>query len=160
MSSIILRHPSNHGSPLFGDSWLWSWDPARTLSAWISGEPRSAGEEVAAFVPRFDVKESKSEYVLSADLPGVKPEDVAISLDGNQLKISGSREEGHKEETDRTCLTERSYGSFSRLFTLPEGVDGGQVRATLRDGVLNVAVPKKPEAQPRTIPVNVNQGKD
>jgi HSP20 family protein len=114
---------------------------------------------MATFVPRFDVKESKSEYVLSADLPGVKPAAVEISLDGNQLKISGSREESHKAETDRTCLTERSYGSFSRLFTLPEGVDGGQVHATLRDGVLTVAVPKKPEAQPRTIPINAGEAK-
>ena len=160
MSSIILRHPSNHVSPLFGDSWLWSWDPARTLSALLASEPQSAGEEMATFVPRFDVKESKSEYVLSADLPGVKPDAVEISLDGDQLKISGSRAEDHKEETDRTCLTERSYGSFSRLFTLPVGVDGGQVHATLRDGVLTVAVPKKPEAQPRTIPVSVSEGKD
>jgi HSP20 family protein len=163
MSSIILRHPANHLSPSFSDSWLWSWDPTRTLGAWLSGEPQSAGEDVAAheaaFAPRFDVRESKTEYVLYADLPGVKPEAVEISLDGSQLKISGSREESHKEKTDRTYLTERSYGSFSRLFTLPEGVDGGQVHATLSDGVLTVAVPTKPEAQPRKIPVNASEGK-
>ena len=164
MASIILRNSSNDLSPAFGDSWRWSWDPLRTLSAWMSADLSPAGEEAAesgvAFAPRFDVKESKGEYVLSADLPGVKPEAVAVALDRNQLKISGQREESRKEENDRTFLSECSYGSFSRLFTLPEGVDGGQVHASLRDGVLTVVVPKKPEAQPRTIPVSVSKGKE
>ena len=157
MASIILRN-SNGLSPAFGDSWRWSWDPLRTLSGWMSADAWPTSEEAAAnevdFAPRFDVKESKGEYVLSADLPGVKPEAVAIALDRNQLKISGRRETQHKEETDKTFLSEVSYGSFSRMFTLPEGVDGGQVHASLRDGVLTVTVPKKPESQPRTIPVN------
>jgi HSP20 family protein len=124
----------------------------------MAAEAWPTSEEAAAngvdFAPRFDVKESKGEYVLSADLPGVKPEAVAIALDRNQLKISGRREAQRKEESDKTFLSECSYGSFSRLFTLPEGVEGGQVHASLRDGVLTVTVPKKPESQPRSIPVN------
>jgi HSP20 family protein len=160
MASIILRNSSNCLSPAYGDSWRWSWDPLAALGAWMAAESRPDGEQAApgevAFAPRFDVKEGKGEYVLSADLPGVKPEAVAIALDRNQLKISGRREESHKEEADRTFLSECSYGSFSRLFTLPDGVDGGQVRASLRDGVLTVTVPKKPEVQPRTIPVTVS----
>jgi HSP20 family protein len=159
MASIILRSSSNCLSPTFGDSWRWSWDPLRNLSAWLSTDARPAVDGAATseadFAPDFDVKESKGEYVLSADLPGVKPEAVEIALDQNRLKISGRREQSHKEETDRTYLSEISYGSFSRVFTLPEGVDGGQVHASLHDGVLTVVVPKKPEIQPRTIPVNV-----
>ena len=158
MASIILRNTSNCPSPAFADSWRWSWDPLRTLSGWMSADSWPTSEGSAAnevdFAPRFDVKESKGEYVLSADLPGVKPEAVEIALDRSQLKISGRREASRKEETDKTFLAECSYGSFSRLFTLPEGVDGGQVHASLRDGVLTVTVPKKPESQPRTIPVN------
>jgi len=158
MASIILRN-SNCLSPTLGDSWRWSWDPLRTLSGWMAADAFPTSEGAAAanevdFAPRFDVKEGKGEYVLSADLPGVKPEAVEIALDRNQLKISGRREQSRKEETDKTFLSEVSYGSFSRLFTLPEGVDGGQVQASLRDGVLTVTVPKKPESQPRTIPVN------
>lgn len=161
MASIILRNSSNYVSPTFGDSWRWSWDPLRTLSAWMSADAGSASDGDGAadsgvdFAPRFDVKESKGEYVLSADLPGVKPEAVEIALDRDRLRIAGRREQSKKEETDRTFLSEVSYGSFSRVFTLPEGVDGGQVHASLRDGVLTVVVPKKPEVQPRTIPVSV-----
>jgi len=159
MASIILRNSSNCLSPAYGDAWRWSWDPLRTLGAWMSAEHSPGNESAAdseiAFTPRFDVKEGKGEYVLSADLPGVKPEAVAIALDRNLLKISGRREASRKEETDKTYFSEVSYGSFSRQFTLPEGADGGQVHATLRDGVLTVVVPKKPESQPRTIPVNV-----
>jgi HSP20 family protein len=158
MASIILRNSSTCHSPTLGDSWRWSWDPLRTLSGWMTAEAWPTSEGATAndvdFAPRFDVKESKGEYVLSADLPGVKPEAVAIALDRSQLKISGRREAQHKDESDKTFLTECSYGSFSRLFTLPEGVDGAQVHATLRDGVLTVTVPKKPESQPRSIPVN------
>ncbi len=162
MASIILRNSSNGLSP--GDSWRWSWDPWRTLNAWMSADPwpvsEGNAETEAAFAPRFDVKESKGEYVLSADLPGVKSGDTEISLERNRLKISGHREQSHKEEDDKTFLSECRYGSFSRVFTLPEGVDGGQVHASLHDGVLTVVVPKKPETQPRTIPVSVSAGKD
>jgi HSP20 family protein len=159
MASIILRNSSNCLSPAYGDAWRWSWDPLRTLGACLSAEHANeraqASDSEAAFTPRFDVKEGKGEYVLSADLPGVKPEAVEIALDRNRLKTSGRREAHTKEETDKTFFSEVSYGSFSRQFTLPEGVDGGQVHASLRDGVLTVIVPKKPESQPRTIPVTV-----
>jgi len=159
MATILLRNSGNGLFPAFGDYWRWSWDPLRTLSDGVPADPRPANEAPAAaelaFAPRFDVKENKGEYVLSADLPGVKSEAVDIALDRNQLKISGRREKARKEEGERAFLSECSYGAFSRVFTLPEGVDGGQVRANLRDGVLTVVVPKKPETQPRTIPVTV-----
>jgi HSP20 family protein len=163
MASIILHNPSLGISHLPTDSWLWSWDPFRALNAWMSAEPRAANDasatEEAAFAPRFDVKEDKGEYVLSADLPGVKSEAVEISLDGDRLRVSGHREAVHKVETQRTFLSECSYGSFSRQFTLPEGVDAERVSASLKDGVLTLVLPKKPEAQPRKIAVNASETK-
>jgi HSP20 family protein len=129
----------------------------------MSAEPWAANDgaatEEAAFAPRFDVKEDKGEYLLSADLPGVKPEAVEISLDGDRLRVAGHREAVRKEETQRTFLSECSYGSFSRLFTLPGGVDAERVSASLKDGVLTLVLPKKPEAQPRKIAVNASEAK-
>ncbi|MBN2574366.1 MAG: Hsp20/alpha crystallin family protein [Deltaproteobacteria bacterium] len=141
MKKIVLRNPDY-------------WDPFGTLAAWLSEEPRPANDPV--FAPRFDVKEDPGAYVLSADLPGVKREDIAVSLDGDHLKISGHRESSHKSESERTRLSEIRYGSFSREFRLPETVDGEQVKADLKDGVLTLVLPKKPEAQPRKIAVNAS----
>jgi HSP20 family protein len=74
-----------------------------------------------------------------------------ISLTGNRLTIAGSRTEEETEEGAAYYARERTYGSFSRAFTLPEGIDGNQVQADLKGGVLTVAVPKTPEVQPRRI---------
>jgi len=124
---------------------LMRWDPFREMSR------RMLGEETAAFVPTFDVKETKDSFVFRADLPGVKDSDVDISLTGNRLTISGRRQEENKEEGEQFYAYERSYGSFSRSFTLPEGIDAEHVQADLKDGVLNVVLPKKPEVQPKRI---------
>jgi HSP20 family protein len=99
------------------------------------------------------VKETKDAYVFKADLPGIREEDLDISLTGNRLTVSGKREEEKREEDDRFYAYERSYGSFSRSFTLPEGIDVEHAQADLNDGVLTVSVPKKPEVKPKKIEV-------
>jgi HSP20 family protein len=139
MTSIVLSNPVY-------------WDPFRTLAAWLGAEPRAASEPV--FAPRFDVEEDKGQYVVTADLPGVKPEALAVAIEGDRLKVSGRRESNHKEASEQTCVSEISYGSFAREFTLPENVDGEHVTAGLKDGVLTLVLPKKPEAQPRKITVS------
>jgi len=121
-------------------------DPFRELSRGFLGEP-------GGFVPSFEVKETKDSFTFKADLPGLKEDDIEVSLSGNILTISGQRQEEKKDEGDQYYAYERSYGSFSRSFTLPEGVDVDQVRAELKDGVLNVVVPKRPEVQPKKIPL-------
>jgi HSP20 family protein len=97
---------------------------------------------------QIDVKETKDAYLFTADLPGVKESDLELSLTGNRLTISGTREEEH----------ERSYGSFSRTFTLPDGVDPEHVGAELKDGVLRVNIPKKPEMKPKKIELKLGSG--
>ena len=124
---------------------LLRWDPFREMSR------RLGGDDLTGFVPNFDVKETKEAYVFKADLPGVKESDIEISVTGNRLAVSGQRQEEKRDEGDQYYAYERSYGSFSRSFTLPEGVDVDQVRAELKDGVLNVVVPKRPEVQPKKI---------
>jgi HSP20 family protein len=128
---------------------LMRWDPFAEMM------PSATG---AAFVPSFDVKETKDAYVFTADLPGVKESDLELSLTGNRLTISGKREEETKQQDDRWYTFERSYGAFSRSFTLPEGVDADNVEAQLKDGVLRVSVPKKPEAKPRKIELKLGSG--
>ena len=105
------------------------------------------------FTARFDVKETKDAYVIKADLPGVKEDDLEVSLNGSMLTIRGKREEERKEEGDNYYAIERSSGSFTRSFTLPESSDGDNVSADLKDGVLEVRLPKKAEAQPRKISI-------
>lgn len=116
-------------------------------------------QEGFALVPEFDVKETKDAYVFKADLPGVKEEDVDISITGQQLSISGEREEEKREEGERYFAYERSHGSFSRSFTVPEGVDAEHVNAEMKDGVLTLVVPKKPEVQARRIKLGSGEAK-
>jgi HSP20 family protein len=156
MANIIRRYP---GQEVAQGSGAWDpfravrdafrWDPFREIEAALGTEYRGAG----SFAPTFDVKETKDAYVFRADLPGVKEEDLEISLTGNRLAISGHREQESREQGETYYATERTYGAFTRAFTLPEGVDGENVRAELKNGVLHVNVPKKPEVQPRRISV-------
>lgn len=127
---------------------MMRWDPLRDSDAWVAP---FGGADV--FSPRFDVKETRDGYLFRADLPGVKDEDVEISMTGNRLVVSGKREQERHEEGDRYFAAECSYGSFSRAFTLPDGCDAEHVSAELKDGVLRINVPKKPEVQPRRITV-------
>jgi HSP20 family protein len=126
---------------------LMRWDPFREA---FSSLP-SMG--VPTFTPRFEVKESKDAYIFKADLPGVAEKDLDITLTGNLLTVSGKREHEKRDERERYYAYERSYGEFSRSFTLPEGVDTEHVDGELKDGVLMLTLPKTPEHQPRKIAV-------
>jgi HSP20 family protein len=106
-----------------------------------------------AFVPKFEVKESPDAYIFKADMPGVKESDLEIAVTGNRVTISGRREEEERREDETLYAYERAYGGFSRTFTLPEGADIDNIRAELRDGVLHLAIPKKPEVQPKKVPL-------
>lgn len=124
---------------------LMRWDPFTELGAPSMRE--------LPFVPSFEVKETRDAYVFKADLPGIREDDLEIHLTGNRLTVSGRREEEKREEEDRFYAYERSYGTFSRSFTLPEGVDPDHSEADLSSGVLTVNIPKLPEVKPRKIEV-------
>ncbi len=130
---------------------LMGFDPFEQVGRMVGG-----GERSLSFVPAFEVKETKDAYIFKADLPGVKEDDLDITLTGDRLTISGKRETEKQEESDRFYAYERSYGSFSRSFTLPEGVDVNQCNADLKDGVLHLRLPKLPEVQPKRIQVGTN----
>ncbi|ATB35296.1 heat-shock protein Hsp20 [Cystobacter fuscus] len=150
--SLIRRNNSDRGlvqnrgvDPFEVMRDLLQWDPFRELPRGV------AGGAVTGFLPSFEVKETKDSYVFKADLPGVKQEDLNISLTGNRLTLSGQRNEEKRDEGETHYVHERGFGSFSRSFSLPEGIDAEHVQAELKDGVLNVVVPKKPEVQPKRI---------
>jgi HSP20 family protein len=132
---------------------LMGFDPFEQMGRMVSG----GGEQAWNFVPAFEVKETKDAYIFKADLPGVKESDLDITLTGDRLTVSGKRETEQQEESDRFYAYERSYGTFSRSFTLPEGVDANHCNAELKDGVLNLRLPKLPEVQPKRIQVGTSE---
>jgi HSP20 family protein len=132
------------------------WDPLRMMRQLARFDPFADLEPVATLEPRvfspaFDVRETKDAYIFQADLPGVREQDLEISLTGNRLTVSGKREEEERHEDERYFSYERSYGAFTRSFTLPEGCDPDRVTAQLKDGELLLTVPKRPEVQSKKI---------
>jgi HSP20 family protein len=125
---------------------LMGWDPFREMTAF----PLTASTN---FVPAFEVKETREGYTFKADVPGVREQDIDITITGNRLTISGKRESDKVEQSDTYYAAERNYGSFFRTFTLPDGIDTNSVHAELREGVLNLAVRKMPEALPKHIAI-------
>ena len=136
------------------------WEPFRTMREMLRWDP--FGEmaptwptfETPEFMPSFEVKETKEGYVFTADLPGVEEKNLEVKTTENRLTISGKRESEKTEQGDTYYTTERSYGSFSRVFTLPTGANLENIHAELKSGVLTVTVPKKPEAQPKKVSVS------
>ena len=105
------------------------------------------------WVPRVDVKEEPGRFVLYADLPGIDPDEIEVSMDKGILTIKGERQTETTEQTDRYSRVERRYGSFHRRFALPDSADPEGIQAHGRNGVLEIASPKRPEASPRRIQV-------
>lgn len=140
-----------------------TWEPGRMLRNVLTWDPFQIMAPFPAFgaidrtsfefAPAFEVKETPAEYVFRADVPGVAEKDLEVTFTGNRLTVSGRREAEHKERSDTFYAYERTFGSFTRSFTLPEGADAANARADLKDGVLSLAVPKKPEVMPKKIEI-------
>ncbi|WP_376695915.1 Hsp20/alpha crystallin family protein [Wenzhouxiangella sp. EGI_FJ10305] len=105
-----------------------------------------------SWAPAVDLKENKKGYVVHADIPGVEPKDIDVTLEKGILTIRGSRKEEHREEGDDFHRVERFSGSFSRQFSLPDAADDG-VEAKMKDGVLEIHVPKSEKAVARKIEI-------
>jgi len=120
------------------------------------GNGAASSAATADWIPPADVEEYADRFVLKLDVPGVNLSGVDITLDKGVLAISGVREkEATSKEVERS-RTERPNGRFHRRFTLPDTADTGGVRASGRDGVLEVVIPKQPKAQPRRIEVSAH----
>jgi HSP20 family protein len=118
-----------------------------------SDEPESAG---VAWAPRVDIHEAKDKFVVEAEVPGVKKDDIKLSVHDDRLSIEGERKYEHEEHEDCDChRQERFYGKFHRSFTLPTAVDATKIVAKYNDGVLNIELPKKEAALPKEIEISV-----
>jgi HSP20 family protein len=150
MPNIVRRNENQN---------VGTWDPFRLMREMMQWDPFRAFDEMgggstfSTFNPQFEVKENADGIYIHADLPGIDEKDLEISMTGNRLTISGKRESEQKEENTTYYTYERSYGTFSRSFTLPEGVDSEHVGAELKNGVLTLHLPKKPELKPRKISI-------
>ena len=109
-------------------------------------------------IPRLDVSETEKEITISAELPGMEPEDIHISLDRNALTISGEKRAEKEEKGERYYRVERSYGSFNRSIPLPKEVDANKIDATFKRGVLRVKLPKSKTAQEESKRITINSG--
>lgn len=112
-------------------------------------------EEKFAFAPPFEVKETKEGYTFKADVPGVTEKELEVTIDGNRLLVTGKREAEREEKDETFFVYERSFGKFTRAFTLPDGADFEHITSRLDGGVLTIVVPKKPEVMPKKIAVKV-----
>jgi HSP20 family protein len=140
----------------YGDDDLWSTSGARRGGAATGstfgrrGEQqslqRSGGAGLAQWAPQMELYQRGNELVLSADLPGIKPDDVHIDLEDGVLTVSGERRHSEEDRQEGFYRSERSYGSFARSIALPEGVDEDRVNARFENGVLEVTIPM-PEQQ-------------
>jgi HSP20 family protein len=114
---------------------------------------QESGSITSSWYPACDVFEDKDAVKIVAELPGVKPEQVKLSLENNVLTIRGEKTQEAEERTERVHRYERSYGTFERAFVLPSTVDGDKISAQYQNGVLTILVPKVERARPREIPV-------
>ena len=146
--NLAPAQPTREADPFRTMRDLLRWDPFRQMTPSFELD---AGD---AFAPAFEVKETKDSYLFTADVPGVKDNDLEVTLTGNRLTIGGHRASEKEEKGDTYYSCERKYGAFSRAYTLPDGIDAEHLRAELKAGVLTIAVPKKPESQPKKIAVN------
>ena len=107
------------------------------------------------WTPQLDVYEDENNIIVNVDVPGMKPEDIDISVSGNALSIRGEKKQEEKKEGKDYYRMERAYGSFSRTVELPSTVDTKKINATYKDGVLEVVLPKVEEAKPQKIKIKV-----
>lgn len=141
------------------------WDPFRDLSilqermnrvfedaavrGWKSDEPSAT----TSWSPAVDIYETDSEIMVQAELPGIDRKDIALQLENNVLTLKGDRRFEKETNQENYHRIERSYGGFSRAFTIPTIVDEDKIRADYRDGILKIALPKKEQVKTKQIKI-------
>lgn len=138
---VPTRNFTPFASSLFDNFWSDNWavpSRERVETAWR---------------PAVDIKETEENFLIRADVPGVDPKDIELTVENNVLTIKGERHSEHTSEEDGCHRTERFVGSFERKFTLPDTVDAEQISANGKNGVLEVRLPKRAASQPKRITI-------
>jgi HSP20 family protein len=142
------------------------WDPLRDLLSiqdrmnrlfeqTLSRSRTEGGISASTWAPAVDIYETPETIVMKADLPGLTREDIEIEIHDNTLTIKGERRFAKDVQQENYLRVERAYGPFERSFTLPTGVRQEEIRASFRDGVLELLLPKAEEAKPKKIAIDV-----
>jgi HSP20 family protein len=173
----LVQGRDQAGSPFFAvpqskeppmNKQIVQWNPFQELeqmhnrlTSLIEGRQNGPGNSRASsalqsWAPVVDITEDHRAYLVKVELPGVRKEDVHVTFEDGILTVAGERKQEHEEKTRKFHRLERSYGSFSRSFDLPENADPEKIEAHFRDGVLAVSVAKSESALPRQIEVKVN----
>jgi len=146
---------------------LVRWDPFRELEEVsdrlnrMFARPVASGTNgketmiVADWTPSVDISKTEGEYLIKAEIPDVKKEDVKVTVEDGVLTIQGQRKQEKEEKGTKYHRIERSYGSFVRTFSLPDVIETDRVKAEFKDGVLNLHLPKSERAKPKAIEVKV-----
>lgn len=142
---------------------LVRWEPAREVDSLESevnrvfdaffGQGERTGSRARRWVPAMDLVETDDNLVLRADLPGLDRDDVSIEIKDGALTVSGERKAEHEEKAEGYYRVERSFGSFLRSMTLPQGVEADGVAAEFDNGVLEVRIPKPAERKPHRVEI-------
>jgi HSP20 family protein len=143
---------------------LIKWEPLREIEDMFDRYTRAMGLSfnrgqqlvtTGDWSPRVDISETDNEFMVKAEIPEVNKEDVKVSVDNGVLTIQGERKQEKEEKGKKFHRVERYYGSFARSFTLPDNVDETKVKATFKDGMLTLQIPKTAETKSKAIEVKV-----
>jgi HSP20 family protein len=131
-------------------------DLDRILESRMRGVDDTSAGAVADWTPAVDIREEDNRFVLEADIPGIEPSDIEITMEDGVLTLKGRREIQSRDGANGYRRIERVSGSFYRRFTLPDTADSEAIEARFNHGVLEVSIPKLPKVQPRRIDVKVS----
>ncbi len=147
---------------------LIKWDPFRELEDVSSRLNRIFGRSLvrtgqdnemlatADWMPSVDISETDAAYLIKGEIPGVRKEDVKVTLQDGMLTIQGERKQEKEEKNKKLHRVECSYGNFVRSFRVPDDVDESAARAEFKDGMLNVTLPKSAKAKPKSVDVAIS----
>ena len=150
-----MRSAMTRWNPTTG-SFLTTRDPFARMLDSVFGEGLYPSEDVSnrTWMPSVNIRETEQAFFVEAELPGLTKKDIDITIENNILKLSGERRFEKDTNEESYHRVERSYGSFLRTFSLPSQVNAESVKASFKDGVLTIEVPKAEEAKPRKIAIN------
>lgn len=143
--SLNRHHSLHHRHPL--------QDEIKQVFDKFFGDNDASSVVTSQWIPRVDIREEADRFVIFADLPGVDPKDIEIQMDKGVLSLKGERKAEAKAETDRYSRVERAQGVFYRRFALPDSANPEGISASGKNGVLEIAIPKRPGTTPRRIQV-------
>jgi HSP20 family protein len=127
----------------------------RLFGSWPAFPEKEEALLPTGWAPQVDITETEKEFLVKAELPEVKKEEVKVTVENGVLSITGERKLEKEEKGKKYHRIERAYGRFERSFTLPEGTEPKKVTSEFKEGVLTVHLPKNPEARPKAVEVKV-----